>query len=130
MIYQLTEIDKEHYRFGSCHVFALALHRELGYELKFFWDTLPNMDDLNEDEPNCLIHAFAVSPFGNKYDVDGLTTIQNIETVYRKLDNDLIRHESEDSVQKLMWGGILALGEDDEIMILQEYIRDNIELFN
>lgn len=130
MVYQLTEIDKEHYSFGYCHVFALALHRELGYELNFFWDTLPDMDDLNEDEPNCLIHAFAVSPCGNKYDVKGLILIDEFESVYSKLNPDLIRHETEDTVQKLMWDGILALGEDDEIDILQDYIRDNIKLFS
>lgn len=130
MVYQLTEIDKEHYSFGYCHVFALALHRELGYELNFFWDTLPDMDNLNEYEPNCLIHAFGVSPCGNKYDVTGLIVIEEFESVYSKINNDFIRHETEDTVHKLMWGGILALGEDDEIELLQDYIRDNIELFS
>lgn len=125
----LTKSNIEHYCFGYCHLFALAIHRELGYEMEFFWNSLPDMQNLNEDEPECLIHAYAVSPIGVKYDAMGKLLDKKIESIYKRIEPNLIRKETEETLDRLMWGGILAIYNDGEIEFIQEHIRNNINLY-
>jgi hypothetical protein len=130
-VYELTEFDKEHYRFGACHLFSLALHQELGYDMYFFWESLPNMNQLNEENPETLIHAFAISSKGDKFDVDGKTNDEKIGSTYAKVDYSTVRKETKESVDKLIWSGILALWSYDagEVEELRKYIRKNIQRY-
>ena len=124
-VYELTEFDKDHYRFGACHLFALALHLELGYDMYFFWESFPNMKQLDEENPETLIHAFTCSSTGEKFDVDGKTNNEKIGSIYAKMDDSMVRKETKESVDTLIWSGILALWsyDDGEVEELRKYIR-------
>lgn len=123
MSYTLNEIEKDHYRFGACHLFALALHLEYGYSMHFFWEKLPDMDLLDAENPNCLIHAYACSPDGRMFDVDGETTVFQIAQTYSPIDPSRVRIETAESVRKLMDAGILWHEDEEGIKALQEAIR-------
>jgi hypothetical protein len=125
----LSDIDKQAYSFGRCHIFSLALSRELGYTMQFCWYAVPDLNNLNEDEPESLIHAYSVNNKGEKFDINGKITIEDIETIYQKVNYSNIVQESDYSVNYLMEQGILAIDDYEEITLLQEHIRENIHLY-
>lgn len=126
------EIDIEDYLHGSCHLFALALHEELGYEMEFMWDMERWFSD--ETTGQALVHAYCIlpkgKPFKGKYvDASGAVSKHFIESEY---DYNILQYEtySKEKLEHDMKTKFLHKPEKHEIKKLREYIRKNIEMYS
>jgi hypothetical protein len=71
------------YTEGECHVFAAALHRRFGWPIHLVVDhSRPHWED-PADPDNAIptvVHAVAVDPAGNAWDVSGVRSLDAIKT--------------------------------------------------
>ena len=113
---------KHEYTSGSCHLFAMALNKTLGYPIIALWDVEPLDDDLNE-LPTSLVHMCNVKPNGDLIDITGITTKDDIEDIYPFNTPEWRSHSYED-VKKLIKQKILHGYKRNEERKLIKYITN------
>lgn len=100
---------------GRCHIFALALHLELGYPIEMMWDD----DRLYWSQPNGkgLEHAYCIKENGDLVDIRGIFTKKEIEQewfcnqrryekytieqLYKDIDSEFLRPPVENEIHHL-----------------------------
>jgi hypothetical protein len=78
---QATGDDIEQYTRGECHVFAVALHRILGWQMLAVLDYGEMYWEDPEDPDNfipAVCHIFAVDPDGHAWDVMGVRKYEDV----------------------------------------------------
>ena len=120
------------YIHGRCHVFAQALHEELGYEMEFLWD-----DDYWFDNANTpsivLVHAYCILPKGKAFkgkfvDARGSVSKRMIEEEYEW--NSLWYEKTTlDKLKATIRNKRLDKPEKGEIKAIREYIRKNLHVY-
>jgi hypothetical protein len=128
-----TEFYLSDYLHGRCHLFAQALHEELGYEIEFFWDEEAWFNE-GEYIGIALVHAYCIlpkgKPFRGKYvDVRGVVTKKMIEDEF---DWNVPKYEkiSIEQLKTLITNNVLFEGEKNEVKELRRYIRENIQFYS
>lgn len=117
------------YAYGRCHIFALALHLELGFEMEYMWD----LDYYFEDAPagmQVLAHAYAVLPenhphTGSFMDARGIITKDVILQDY-EYNRESFERISPEHLEELFKSGYFERPTDEEVEALRAYIRKNI----
>jgi hypothetical protein len=121
----------EYYEHGQCELFALALHKTLGYDMYFFIDNNAEFEtDDGFDYSDALVHAYCKDKKSNYYDASGLITLNDIEDdhtdyvneaehilVTEKLFNDYIQN------------GFISNFKITELNKLETYIKDNVSKY-
>ena len=70
--YFKEHIDVDQYQHGSCEVFALAMHMELGYDMYFLLDEQAFFEDDGDGfYGEALVHAYCGNKSGRMFDVTG-----------------------------------------------------------
>lgn len=119
-----TPYNIENYLHGRCHLFAQALHEELGYEVEFFLDDDYWFED--SDFPSTvLVHAYCISPKNKCIDARGEVSRCVLEEEY---EYNLVRYQRV-SLQELkneIKSKRLCEPDKGEIETLREFIRGNI----
>ena len=64
------EIEMNDYLYGRCHLFAYLCSKMSGYDMEFLWDTDYWYEEA-EHPSTVLVHAYVVSPTGERYDAGG-----------------------------------------------------------
>lgn len=103
------EGDIEYYTTGSCHWLALALHRQLGWQMLVVADYSETYwQDPNDEGASLpsIVHVYAVSPEGEAWDIFGS---RNLATV---------RDEAEERWHVGSYGYLIAANET----ALSEYV--------
>lgn len=63
--------EVETYLYGRCHLFALVVAKQLGFEMEFLWDT--DFWHEGDDYPSTvLVHAYNALPTGQVFDARGI----------------------------------------------------------
>ena len=90
-------LDEAQYTGGDCHIFALALSRELGYRMMFIFDEEAFIDD---DTIYALAHAYAVDSNNNAFDITGnISKTEEFEGFWNDVDD---AYETEDKVVEFL----------------------------
>ena len=77
-----SDDDVEYYTTGSCHWFAVALHREFGWPFMIVADRSETYwQDPNDDETSipAVVHVYAVSPDGKAWDIFGCRDVKSVQ---------------------------------------------------
>ena len=127
-----TSYNLMDYIHGRCHLFAQALHEELGYEMEFFWDDGYWFEG-NSFASTVLVHAYCVlpkgKPFKGKYvDARGGVSLRMIEREYeynvKRTQRVTIEHLKRDIKDEF-----LCKPDKGEIKALRKFIRENISSY-
>lgn len=115
-------MDLEGYLHGDCHIFALALHKVFGYQIKLAIDEY----DIELEEP-VLVHAFCyegesvIDARGVSGKADVLEPFDYSDVVFREV-------ESAD-VEKMMTEGFIHQPDEGQYESVVEYLHVNKEHF-
>lgn len=127
-----TPFDLSDYIYGRCHIFALALQEELGYEMEFLWDTDYWFD--GEDFPSkVLIHAYCILPKGKEFkgkylDARGLVSKRMIELEY-DWNTRCYELTSKEQLKEIINNLVLEAPEIGEIQAIRKFIRENRHIY-
>lgn len=117
-----TDFCMNDYMQGRCHIFALALHLELGYQIEMMWDD--NRIYFFEPNGKGLEHAYCVKDDGDLVDIRGIFTKVWLEENwfcnkrrYEKYTLELL--------EKDFSNDFLEPPTENEIKSLRDFIRHN-----
>jgi hypothetical protein len=118
----------DYYEHGQCELFALALHKTLGYDMYFFIDNNVEFEIDNGFEcGNALVHAYGKDKNGNYFDASGLITLDDIENEHSEYVNEPEhRIVTEKIFYEYVQEGFISKFNIDELNKLKNYIKDNI----
>lgn len=120
------------YIHGRCHLFALALHEELGYEIILLWDDDYWFD--GDDAPSIvLVHAYCFlpkgKPFKGKYvDARGAVSLRMIEREY-EFNSEFSEVTTLRQLDSMIENGRLGSPDKGEIEALRNFIRNNLNSY-
>jgi len=74
---RITELDRERFQFGDCHILARTIHNLTGWPIHTFFE---------KDETGVYpsIHAFVVTPKGTALDVMGERNMRAFKKYWKK----------------------------------------------
>lgn len=113
-------MNKHTYKYGRCHLYALAVNEVFGFKIKALWDLEPE-DDL----PTSLVHMWNVKD-GKAFDIEGFFDESGVEDDYEVNDPDYASH-TKTSVLKLIKEGVLDGPEPGEMEMLKKYVRKSVK---
>ena len=124
-------LNIEYYEHGQCELFALALHKTLGYDMYFFIDNNAEFEtDDGFDYGDALIHAYCKDKKGNYFDASGLITLSDIENEHTDFVNEpehiLV---SEKMFYDYIQSGFISKFKISELNKLETYIKENISKY-
>lgn len=92
---RITDLDRERFMYGDCHVLAQAIHDITGWPIHTFFE---------EDYPS--IHAFVVTPKNTALDVNGEQKMSEFRSFWKKFTYGSTRHAKlENHTEELdQWG--------------------------
>jgi hypothetical protein len=129
--YLNENVNIEYYEHGQCELFALALHKTLGYDMYFFIDN--NAEFENDDDfeyGDALIHAYCKDKKGNYFDASGMITLNNIEDEHANFVNEpehiLV---NEKMFYDYVKSGFISKFKISELKKLETYIKENISKY-
>jgi len=125
--YLNEKVNIEYYEHGQCELFALALHKTLGYDMYFFIDNNAEFEtDDGFDYGDALIHAYCKDKKGNYFDASGLITLNDIEHEHADFVNEpehiLV---SEKIFYEYIQSGFISKFKISELNKLETYIKEN-----
>lgn len=127
-----TQYNLMDYTHGRCHIFAQALHEELGYEMEFLWDN--DFWFEGDNIPSIVLtHAYCILPkgkaFKGKYvDARGGVSKRMIEREYEY--NSLYYEKfSLEQLKATIRNKCLDRPEKGEIKALRQFISNNLEKY-
>tara|TARA_R110001592_G_scaffold357932_2_gene661839 strand:- start:58 stop:510 length:453 start_codon:yes stop_codon:yes gene_type:complete len=124
-------LNMEYYEHGQCELFALALHKTLGYDMYFFIDNNAEFEtDEGFDYGDALVHAYCKDDKGNYFDASGLVTLNDIE-------NDHVEYVDEPEhilvTEKMFYdyiqSGFISKFKMSELNNLETYIKENLSKY-
>ena len=122
-----SEIDIDDYIHGSCELFTLAMHEELGYDMYFLFDSQAYFEDTDSYD-TALVHAYCKDSDGNMYDASGVIDEEYLENEFE--NNDPYTEKiSDKEFRKLSNSGFIQKIKRTEVELLRKYIKDNIEKY-
>lgn len=125
------EFDISHFEHGKCEIFALALHKVLGYDIHFFLDDEAEFQDEDDYEyETALVHAYAMDDNGRMFDATGEISKVNLEEDHAEYVNeprDIIVDES--LFKKMVNDGFIGKYTKHELNQAIDYIQDNINKY-
>jgi len=116
----------------KCHIFAHALHLELGYNIKLLFDLEAEFD--NEDKETfydkALVHAYCIKPDGTCIDISGKINCDTVELEYGDCNSPQYELclDEEDLINSLNSINITKPS-DIELNKVREFIRKNINKY-
>ena len=121
-------VNIEYYEHGQCELFALALHKTLGYDMYFFIDSNAEFETDDDFEyGDALIHAYCKDKKGNYFDASGLITLNDIENEHADFVNEpehiLV---NEKLFYEYIQSGFISKFEISELNKLETYIKENV----
>lgn len=128
-----TEYCLADYTHGRCHLFAQALHEELGYEMEFLWDNDYFFED--DDVPSIvLVHAYCILPkgkaFKGKYvDARGGVSKRMIEREY-EYNSKWYEKFTIEQLKTAIKNKLLCKPDKGEIKALRNFIRENKTIYS
>ncbi|GAB6428254.1 hypothetical protein bcgnr5372_39110 [Bacillus luti] len=120
------------YTHGRCHLFAQALHEELGYELEFLWDDEYWFE--GDNAPSIvLVHAYCIlpkgKPFKGKYvDARGGVSKRMIEREY-EYNSKWYEKTTLEQLKETIKNKRLCKPDKGEIKAIRKFIRENINSY-
>lgn len=111
------------YIHGRCHIFAQALHEELGYELEFLWDNDFWFED-NDFPSTVLVHAYCIKNNHSYVDARGFVSKELIEYEFECNELSYEKFSYED-LQNAYKDNILEKPTEEELNLVKDYIRKN-----
>jgi hypothetical protein len=133
--YLNENVNIEYYEHGQCELFALALHKSLGYDMYFFIDNNAEFEtddgfDYGFDYGDALIHAYCKDKKGNYFDASGLITLNDIENEHADFVNEpehiLV---SEKMFYEYIQSGFISKFKTSELNKLETYIKENVSKY-
>lgn len=112
----------EQYLHGDCHIFAMALHLEFGYQIQLAIDKF----DL-DTESEVLIHAYCVHQ-EKAIHASGKVDLEKILDDYDYNDEYFV-NVSKEVLENLVNTGFLHAPTEKQIENIREYIRQNKNKF-
>lgn len=128
-----TENNLMDYAHGRCHLFAQALHEELGYAMEFLWDDEYYFE--GDNAPSIvLVHAYCIlpkgKPFKGKYvDARGSVSKRMIEREY-EYNSKWYETVTLEQLKTTIRSKRLCKPEKGEIKAIRKFIRDNKSNFS
>jgi hypothetical protein len=130
LIEESSELGLDDFEHGRCELFALALHEELGYDIKFFVDEEAEIE--TEDGviyDIALIHAYTEDENGVMFDATGKIKEDDLED-----HADFITYPNTLDVEKSDYSEFvsdewIATYSDDDIKKAKSYIRANLDKY-
>ncbi len=121
-------INIEYYEHGQCELFALAIHKTLGYDMYFFIDNNAEFEtDEGFDYGDALVHAYCKDKNGNYFDASGLITLNNIENEHADFVNEPNHiHVTEKMFYDYIQNGFISNFKTTELDKLKRYIIKNV----
>jgi len=124
----------EQYLYGKCHIFAQALHLELGYNIKLLFDLeaeFVNEQNKETTYSKALVHAYCIKPDGTCIDISGKINCDTIEFEYGDCNSPQyeLHFEEEDFLNSLNSINILT-PTIDELNKVRNFIRRYTEFYN
>ncbi|AJD93336.1 hypothetical protein JMA_40180 (plasmid) [Jeotgalibacillus malaysiensis] len=114
-----SNVKKEDYLFGRCHLFALICSKITGYDIQLLWD-VDYWHDGAEHPSTVLVHAYVVSPDGVMLDADGLLTVERLQADY-EVNEPLTESVSVAELEKMISTNLLEefeTGEQESLAIM------------
>lgn len=127
-----TSYNLMDYIHGRCHLFAQALHEELGYEMEFLWDDEYWFE--GDNVPSIvLVHAYCIlpkgKPFKGKYvDARGGVSKRMIEREY-ECNSEWYEKVTLEQLKAAIKNKTLCKPDKGEIKALRKFIRENISSY-
>jgi hypothetical protein len=125
------EFNIDYYEHGRCEIFALALHKTLGYDMHFFLDEEAEFETEDGFEyGTALVHAYVKDKDGNMFDATGRINQENLEEDHSEYVNepsDIIVDEN--LFRKFINDGFIADYKEHELNKVIEYIINNISKY-
>lgn len=99
-----TEEDIEQYTQGYCHILAVALHRELGWQIEVVRQDDEIWWEDEHDPDNCIqavLHVYAIDPSNQAWDIRGVRPEGDIPSEIKgeyhtdQISSDTCRNEGE-----------------------------------
>ena len=124
-------VNIEYYEHGQCELFALALHKTLGYGMYFFIDNNAEFETDDDFEyGDALIHAYCKDKKGNHFDASGLITLNDIENEHADFVNEpehiLV---SEKMFYEYIQSGFISKFKISGLNKLETYIKENVSKY-
>jgi len=124
-------VNIKYYEHGQCELFALALHKTLGYDMYFFIDNNAEFEtDDGFDYGDALVHAYCKDKKSNYYDASGLITLNDIENEHTDFVNES-EHilVSEKMFYEYIQNEFISKFEISELNKLETYIKENVSKY-
>ena len=126
----VSNFDIDIYEHGNCEVFALALHRELGYKVFFYMDDEAEFEGDDEDYTDtALVHAYAVDDDGNMFDASGQIDEEMLDDHADYVVSPRTEEVTEVDYRKKVKSGLIAPIVESEVDECRQYIRNNISKY-
>ena len=120
------------YEHGRCELFAIALHKELDYDIYFFIDNNAEFETEDGfDYGDALIHAYCKDEKNNCFDATGLVTISDIEDDHCEyVDEPEHIKVSDEMFEEYVRDGFIGDYDENEISKIRNYIKYNYKLYS
>lgn len=125
LVYPANRLYVEHYLAGRCHIFAMALHNQIGLELGAFLDLEAWVDGL-DDPIVALEHAFCIIDDEHAIDARGIRLISELHDEFCESSGEphFIRGDAvAQQISQWLIEETVALPLPGESQVLQEYIE-------
>lgn len=118
------------YEHGRCEIFALALHKELNYDVFFLLDDEAYFDDFDEEKDRTvLIHAYTKDEKGNMFDAKGLISEEDLEDHADFVNSPRTIKVSEKEFNEFIKSKFIARYSPKELLECQIHIRNNVNKY-